>query len=93
MSARRARGQRPQIPAFLCRQTDLLARGKRPTGRQYQEGPMDVAGRDARAVEKVRAGEAPEIASPSGGRFSGMETLVVDMRSFLADCAPPATRP
>ena len=75
-----------QIPAFLCRQTDLLeAAGA--TGRpvNVKKGqwmhPEGMLG----AVQKVRAaGPNPqsEIAVTERGTFFGYGDLVVDMRSF-----------
>src|SRR3989441_12749513 len=72
-----------QIPAFLCRQTDLLlAAGKAGRPVNIKKGqwmaPEDMGG----AVEKVRAGGAPEIAVTERGTFFGYGDLVVDMRSF-----------
>jgi 2-dehydro-3-deoxyphosphooctonate aldolase (KDO 8-P synthase) len=72
-----------QIPAFLCRQTDLLvAAGKAGRPVNVKKGqwmtPEDMRG----AVEKVRAGGAPEIAITERGTFFGYGDLVVDMRSF-----------
>jgi 2-dehydro-3-deoxyphosphooctonate aldolase (KDO 8-P synthase) len=72
-----------QIPAFLCRQTDLLvAAGKAGRPVNVKKGqwmtPEDMRG----AVEKVRAGGAPEVAITERGTFFGYGDLVVDMRSF-----------
>ena len=76
-----------QIPAFLCRQTDLLQAAAK-TGRvvNVKKGqwmhPEGMAG----AVAKVRAaaGGAPghEVAVTERGTFFGYGDLVVDMRSF-----------
>jgi 2-dehydro-3-deoxyphosphooctonate aldolase (KDO 8-P synthase) len=75
-----------QIPAFLCRQTDLLAAAG-ATGRavNVKKGqwmhPEGMAG----AVEKVRAarrGGGGEVAVTERGTFYGYGDLVVDMRSF-----------
>jgi 2-dehydro-3-deoxyphosphooctonate aldolase (KDO 8-P synthase) len=72
-----------QIPAFLCRQTDLLeAAGA--TGRpvNIKKGqwmhPEGMRG----AVDKVGRGGAPEVAVTERGTFFGYGDLVVDMRSF-----------
>ncbi len=72
-----------QIPAFLCRQTDLLVAAGR-TGLpvaikkgQWME-PEEMAG----AVAKVRSGGSDEIALTERGTFMGYGDLVVDMRSF-----------
>jgi len=72
-----------QIPAFLCRQTDLLvAAGKAGRPVNIKKGqwmsPEEMRG----AVEKVRAGGAPEVAVTERGTFFGYGDLVVDMRSF-----------
>jgi 2-dehydro-3-deoxyphosphooctonate aldolase (KDO 8-P synthase) len=74
-----------QIPAFLCRQTDLLlAAGV--TGRAVNVkkgqwmGPQEMAG----AIAKVRAAGAGGAAVTERGTFFGYGNLVVDMRSFLA---------
>lgn len=82
-----------QIPAFLCRQTDLLvAAGKAGRPVNIKKGqwmaPEDMRG----AVEKVRAGGAPELAVTERGTFFGYGDLVVDMRSFVrlrAACTVP----
>ncbi len=72
-----------QIPAFLCRQTDLLVavgQAGRPVNVKKGQwmAPEEMRG----AVEKVRAGGAPEIAITERGTFFGYGDLVVDMRSF-----------
>jgi len=82
-----------QIPAFLCRQTDLLvAAGKAGRPVNVKKGqwmaPEDMKG----AVEKLRAGGAPEVAVTERGTFFGYGNLVVDMRSFArlkAACGVP----
>ncbi len=74
-----------QIPAFLCRQTDLLeaagATGKPVNIKKGQwMHPEGMRG----AVEKVR-GAAPsgtEVAVTERGTFFGYGDLVVDMRDF-----------
>jgi 2-dehydro-3-deoxyphosphooctonate aldolase (KDO 8-P synthase) len=77
-----------QIPAFLCRQTDLLqaagATGKPVNVKKGQWlHPDGMRG----AVEKVRqsrpARESGEIAVTERGTFFGYGDLVVDMRSFV----------
>ena len=72
-----------QIPAFLCRQTDLLvAVGRAGRAVNVKKGqwmsPQGMAG----AVEKVRSGGAPEVAVTERGTFFGYGDLVVDMRNF-----------
>ncbi len=72
-----------QIPAFLCRQTDLVAAAA-GTGRpvNLKKGqwmaPEDMAG----AVEKAHAAGAGGVAVTERGTFFGYGDLVVDMRSF-----------
>jgi 2-dehydro-3-deoxyphosphooctonate aldolase (KDO 8-P synthase) len=72
-----------QIPAFLCRQTDLLvaaaATGKAVNVKKGQW--MHPEGMGA-AVRKVRSGPASEVAVTERGTFLGYGDLVVDMRSF-----------
>ena len=72
-----------QIPAFLCRQTDLLvAAGATGRAVNVKKGqwlhPEGMRG----AVEKVRGEEPREIAVTERGTFFGYGDLVVDMRSF-----------
>ncbi|MGB7211881.1 MAG: 3-deoxy-8-phosphooctulonate synthase [Gemmatimonadales bacterium] len=72
-----------QIPAFLCRQTDLLlAAGQ--TGRpvNVKKGQWMSAAGMAGAVEKVRQGGSTEIAVTERGTFFGYGDLVVDFRNF-----------
>lgn len=81
-----------QIPAFLCRQTDLLeAAGATGTAVNVKKGqwmhPEGMAG----AVKKVRSAYPASILATDGrcevavterGTFLGYGDLVVDMRSF-----------
>src|SRR6476660_1961097 len=75
-----------QIPAFLCRQTDLLqaagATGKPVNVKKGQWlHPEGMRG----AVEKVRGAQlngGAEVAVTERGTFFGYGDLVVDMRSF-----------
>lgn len=82
-----------QIPAFLCRQTDLLvAVGGARRAVNIKKGQWMSPEAMAGAVEKVRAGAAPEIAVTERGTFFGYGDLVVDMRSFMrlrAACGTP----
>jgi 2-dehydro-3-deoxyphosphooctonate aldolase (KDO 8-P synthase) len=75
-----------QIPAFLCRQTDLLVAAGR-TGRpvNVKKGqwmhPEGMRG----AVDKVRGAAPkgrPDVAVTERGTFFGYGDLVVDMRAF-----------
>jgi 2-dehydro-3-deoxyphosphooctonate aldolase (KDO 8-P synthase) len=72
-----------QIPAFLCRQTDLLiAAGSSGKPVNVKKGqwldPEAMRG----ALEKVRSAGAPEVAVTERGTFFGYGDLVVDMRNF-----------
>jgi 2-dehydro-3-deoxyphosphooctonate aldolase (KDO 8-P synthase) len=72
-----------QIPAFLCRQTDLLlaagATGKPVNVKKGQwMQPEGMRG----AVDKVRTGTTTELAVTERGTFFGYGDIVVDMRSF-----------
>lgn len=72
-----------QVPAFLCRQTDLLVACAR-TGRavNVKKGQF-VAPRDmAHAVGKLKEGGASEIFLTERGASFGYNNLVVDMRSL-----------
>jgi len=84
-----------QVPAFLCRQTDLLeAVGRAGKPVNLKKGQWASPQVMAAAVEKVRrahssaasaapaASGGPEIAVTERGTFFGYEDLVVDMRSF-----------
>ena len=72
-----------QIPAFLCRQTDLLEAAGR-TGRpvNVKKGQWMPPEAMAGAVEKVRGAGSGEIAVTERGTFFGYGDLVVDMRNF-----------
>jgi 2-dehydro-3-deoxyphosphooctonate aldolase (KDO 8-P synthase) len=80
-----------QIPAFLCRQTDLLIAAAR-TGRavNIKKGQF-VSPWDMRhAVEKVRDAGGERIFLTERGASFGYNNLVVDMRSLavMRDFAP-----
>ncbi len=72
-----------QIPAFLCRQTDLLlAAGASGRVVNVKKGQF-LAPEDMRyVVEKLEAGGAPEIWQTERGTTFGYRNLVVDMRAF-----------
>ncbi len=72
-----------QIPAFLCRQTDLLVAAGR-TGRavNVKKGQWMAPEEMAAAVAKVKASGASEVAVTERGTIHGYGDLVVDMRSF-----------
>jgi 2-dehydro-3-deoxyphosphooctonate aldolase (KDO 8-P synthase) len=82
-----------QIPAFLCRQTDLLlAAGKAGRPVNVKKGQWMAPEQMAGAIEKVRSGGAPEVAVTERGTFFGYGDLVVDMRNFArlrAACGAP----
>jgi 2-dehydro-3-deoxyphosphooctonate aldolase (KDO 8-P synthase) len=72
-----------QIPAFLCRQTDLLtAAGATGRAVNVKKGqwmhPEGMRG----AIDKVRAAGANDVAVTERGTFFGYGDLVVDLRSF-----------
>ncbi|HUF02981.1 MAG TPA: 3-deoxy-8-phosphooctulonate synthase [Aridibacter sp.] len=72
-----------QIPAFLCRQTDLLIAAAE-TGKavNVKKGQF-LAPWDAKnIVEKLRSAGAEEILLTERGASFGYNNLVVDMRSF-----------
>ena len=72
-----------QIPAFLCRQTDLLlAAGKTGRAVNVKKGQF-VAPWDMRhAVEKVTSTGNPRVFLTERGASFGYNNLVVDMRSL-----------
>ncbi len=74
-----------QIPAFLCRQTDLLeaagATGRAINIKKGQwMGPAEMKG----AVRKTKAAGAAGVGLTERGTFFGYGNLVVDMRNFAA---------
>ncbi len=72
-----------QIPAFLCRQTDLLtAAGATGKAVSIKKGQWMAPEEMAHAVEKVRRAGGAEVAVTERGTFFGYGNLVVDMRSF-----------
>lgn len=81
-----------QIPAFLCRQTDLLAAAGR-TGRpvNIKKGQWMAPGDMGGAVRKVRRGGSGAVAITERGSFFGYGDLVVDMRGLMRMKALTAT--
>jgi 2-dehydro-3-deoxyphosphooctonate aldolase (KDO 8-P synthase) len=72
-----------QIPAFLCRQTDLLiAAGRTGKPVNVKKGQWVDAEAMAGALEKVRSGGSVDLAVTERGTFFGYGDLVVDMRNF-----------
>ncbi|HKJ02145.1 MAG TPA: 3-deoxy-8-phosphooctulonate synthase [Longimicrobiales bacterium] len=72
-----------QIPAFLCRQTDLLtAAGETGRAVNVKKGQWMAPEEMAHAVDKLRRSGSPEVTVTERGTFFGYGNLVVDMRSF-----------
>ncbi len=72
-----------QIPAFLCRQTDLLvAVGKSGRAVNIKKGQFVSPWEMKHAIEKVVATGNPNILVTERGSSFGYNNLVVDMRSF-----------
>ena len=72
-----------QIPAFLCRQTDLLVAAAQ-TGRvvNIKKGQFLAPDDVKHAVAKVRDAGNPRVIVTERGTSFGYHNLVVDMRSF-----------
>ena len=93
-----------QIPAFLCRQTDLLVAAAR-TGRTVNiKKAQFLSGRDMRyPVEKARDAGAKEVWLTERGNMMGYNNLVVDFRNIpdmlelvptvIMDCTHSVQRP
>jgi len=72
-----------QIPAFLCRQTDLLvAAGEEKNTVSVKKDQWMAPEEMAHAVSKAKLAGAPEVVVTERGTFFGYGNLVVDMRSF-----------
>jgi 2-dehydro-3-deoxyphosphooctonate aldolase (KDO 8-P synthase) len=72
-----------QIPAFLCRQTDLLvAAGATGLPVNVKKGQWMAPHEMKGAVAKVRGAGSAAVATTERGTFFGYGNLVVDMRSF-----------
>ena len=72
-----------QIPAFLCRQTDLLvAAGGTGKAVNIKKGQWMAPEEIAPAAEKARQSGASAVAVTERGTAHGYGDLVVDMRSF-----------
>jgi 2-dehydro-3-deoxyphosphooctonate aldolase (KDO 8-P synthase) len=72
-----------QIPAFLCRQTDLLlAAAKSGAAVNIKKGQFLAPQEMANAVEKVTSTGNHKIILTERGSSFGYQNLVVDMRSF-----------
>jgi 2-dehydro-3-deoxyphosphooctonate aldolase (KDO 8-P synthase) len=72
-----------QIPAFLCRQTDLIAAAA-ATGRivNIKKGQFLAPGDMARVVEKAKTAGANRVMLTERGTTFGYHNLVADMRSI-----------
>ncbi|MCF7689343.1 MAG: 3-deoxy-8-phosphooctulonate synthase [Cephaloticoccus sp.] len=72
-----------QIPAFLCRQTDLLLAAA-ATGRtvNVKKGQFLSPQEMVHVTAKLREGQAGEVWQTERGTTFGYQNLVVDMRSF-----------
>lgn len=72
-----------QIPAFLCRQTDLITAAAR-TGRivNLKKGQFLSPGEMSQAVEKVKSAGGRKILLTERGSTFGYNNLVVDMRAI-----------
>ena len=72
-----------QIPAFLCRQTDLLVAAAN-TGRvvNIKKGQFLAPDDVTHAVAKVRSAGNPRVIVTERGTSFGYHNLVVDMRAF-----------
>ena len=93
-----------QIPAFLCRQTDLLVAAAR-TGRTVNiKKAQFLCGRDMRyPVEKAREAGAKDVWLTERGNMMGYGNLVVDFRNIsdmldivptvVMDCTHSVQRP
>ena len=93
-----------QIPAFLCRQTDLLLAAAR-TGKTVNiKKAQFLSGKDMRyPVEKAREAGAKEIWLTERGNMMGYNNLVVDFRNIpdmlelvdtvIMDCTHSVQRP
>jgi 2-dehydro-3-deoxyphosphooctonate aldolase (KDO 8-P synthase) len=72
-----------QVPAFLCRQTDLLvAVGKSGRVANLKKGQFLSPSEMKNAVEKVASTGNEKIILTERGASFGYQNLVVDMRSF-----------
>ncbi len=72
-----------QVPAFLCRQTDLIL-GAAATGRpvNIKKGQFMAPDDMRRAVDKARSTGNERVSVTERGATFGYHNLVVDMRSF-----------
>lgn len=72
-----------QVPAFLCRQTDLLlACGRTGKPVNIKKGQWMAAEDMSGAVEKVRQPGGADVAVTERGTFFGYGDLIVDLRNI-----------
>jgi 2-dehydro-3-deoxyphosphooctonate aldolase (KDO 8-P synthase) len=72
-----------QVPAFLCRQTDMLiAAGKTGRAVNVKKGQFLAPQNASHIVEKVRASGNPNVMITERGSVFGYNNLVVDFRSL-----------
>jgi 2-dehydro-3-deoxyphosphooctonate aldolase (KDO 8-P synthase) len=72
-----------QVPAFLCRQTDLLvAAGRSGRPVNVKKGQWMAPEQLQHSVEKVRAAGGERVAATERGASFGYGRWIVDMRSF-----------
>jgi 2-dehydro-3-deoxyphosphooctonate aldolase (KDO 8-P synthase) len=72
-----------QIPAFLCRQTDLvLAAARTGRGINVKKGQFMAPDDMRRIVDKARSAGNEKVTVTERGASFGYHNLVVDMRSF-----------
>ena len=82
-----------QIPAFLCRQTDLLlAAGASGRAVNVKKGQWMAPEEMAHPVDKLRAGGASDLAVTERGTAFGYGRWVVDMRGFAVMRAATGAR-
>ena len=93
-----------QIPAFLCRQTDLLVAAAKTGKVVYIKKAQFLSGRDMRyPVEKAKDSGASEVWLTERGNSFGYNNLVVDFRNIpdmkeivpqvIMDCTHSVQRP
>ena len=93
-----------QIPAFLCRQTDLLVAAARTGAVVNIKKAQFLSGQDMRyPVEKARDAGAKEVWLTERGNMMGYNNLVVDFRNItdmldivptvIMDCTHSVQRP
>ena len=93
-----------QIPAFLCRQTDLLLAAARTARVVNIKKAQFLSGRDMRyPVEKARDAGAKDVWLTERGNMMGYNNLVVDFRNIpdmleicdtvIMDCTHSVQRP